>query len=633
MRGALALSARAATLTPATVNEADRTVDVIAATGAGVQRRDARGPFIERLDMQGFEPVALVGASVLNSHKQGDLADVLGVVVAAWREGDKLMARLLIEHEATWKRVKAGILRHVSIGYEVARFIESRDPQTGARVLTAAQWTPREVSFVPVPADTAAVTRGKPKMHRYIIDENGFLVELDAAGQVLRRSAAAVQFVRTGLSEEDVDELRADEESAEETSDEAPDVAALRSTTDAALAAERDAVPAETREARAARLASLRTRSPHVRAVQTRTPSNDDPAVRAERMGEAIYARFNPTHQLSEPARQFAHMSVVDLARSALRHSGASISGLSADTLITRALSTSDFPLALGNFTNRELRTGYDAAPSALRQAARQTTAKDFRAKQKIMVETSAQLEKVNELGEFKHGGMVEAAESYRIDTYGKIVTISRQTLVNDDLGWTSDLARGLGREAASFEARFLVELLESNAGFGPTMSDGDPLFDEAHANVTDGVGLFEMQNALDAGRIAMRKQRSLNGDVIGIGPKFLIVPTDMETEAEMVLTAITPNRVDDVNPFSHLTLLVEPRLTDGERFYLAADPAQVEGLEYAYLAGAPGPQTETKTGFEVDGVSVKVRLDYGAGFVDWRGWQMNPGLDEAEGG
>ena len=29
---------------------------------------------------------------------------------------------------------------------------------------------------------------------------------------------------------------------------------------------------------------------------------------------------------------------------------------------------------------------------------------------------------------------------------------------------------------------------------------------------------------------------------------------------------------------------------------------------------------------FEVDGVQIKVRLDFGGGFVDWRGWQTNAG-------
>ena len=58
----------------------------------------------------------------------------------------------------------------------------------------------------------------------------------------------------------------------------------------------------------------------------------------------------------------------------------------------------------------------------------------------------------------------------------------------------------------------------------------------------------------------------------------------------------------------------------------MIAAPTEIDGLEYAYLAGAPGPQTETRAGFEVDGVEVKVRLDFGGGFVDWRGWYSNAG-------
>jgi hypothetical protein len=35
---------------------------------------------------------------------------------------------------------------------------------------------------------------------------------------------------------------------------------------------------------------------------------------------------------------------------------------------------------------------------------------------------------------------------------------------------------------------------------------------------------------------------------------------------------------------------------------------------------------TETRAGFEVDGVQVKVRVDYGAGFVESRSWTTNAG-------
>jgi len=48
--------------------------------------------------------------------------------------------------------------------------------------------------------------------------------------------------------------------------------------------------------------------------------------------------------------------------------------------------------------------------------------------------------------------------------------------------------------------------------------------------------------------------------------------------------------------------------------------------LEYSYLAGEPGPQIEDKQGFNVDGIEWKVRLDYGAAFLEHRGWYKNPG-------
>jgi hypothetical protein len=80
------------------------------------------------------------------------------------------------------------------------------------------------------------------------------------------------------------------------------------------------------------------------------------------------------------------------------------------------------------------------------------------------------------------------------------------------------------------------------------------------------------------------------------------------------------------VNPWTALRLVVEPRLADAFRWYVVADPALVDGLEYAYLAGATGPQVESQAGFRVDGVEIRVRLDWGCGFVDSRSWYSNAG-------
>jgi hypothetical protein len=106
------------------------------------------------------------------------------------------------------------------------------------------------------------------------------------------------------------------------------------------------------------------------------------------------------------------------------------------------------------------------------------------------------------------------------------------------------------------------------------------------------------------------------------------VVPAALETKAEQVLATLAAATVDDTNPFSgRLSLIVEPRLADPKAYYLAADPAAVPSIEFSYLEGASGPQIDTRHGFDVDGLETRVRLDFGAGFLDHRGIVKNPGV------
>ena len=92
-------------------------------------------------------------------------------------------------------------------------------------------------------------------------------------------------------------------------------------------------------------------------------------------------------------------------------------------------------------------------------------------------------------------------------------------------------------------------------------------------------------------------------------------------------MASIAPATAADVNPFSgSLSLEVEPRLSSGTRWCVTADPGEIDGLEFAYLSGAEGPQVESRSGWDVDGVEIRVILDFGAGFIDHRGWFMNAG-------
>jgi len=599
MNDTVTLLTRRADLAPASADRDARTVEVIWSTGAPVRRRDMAGPYVERLSLapEAVDLSRLQGASVLDAHRQSAVRDVLGSVQSASVDGQRGTALIRFsarpEVEPLWQDVLSGILRHVSVGYSVEEWAETTE--NGARLLTAVRWTPHEISLVPTPADPGARIRMETNMTDTTITPAPPETQTRTAINTEIRSIARI----AGLDQSWID-----------------------GQIDAAVDAD---------SARRAAFEALASRSaPTIRTEQVRVEmgeSQDDPALRARQMGEALYARINPRHDLSEPARRYAYATPVDMAKELLTLRGESTMALSPATLVTRALhTTSDFPIILGNTVGRVLRDAYQAAPSGIRRLGRQTSARDFRSVNKIMLGEAPLLEKLNEHGEIKAGTMAEAREAYKIETWAKKIGITRQVLVNDDLGAFSDLARRMGQGAAETEARILVTLLEANSGNGPTLSDTKALFHLDHGNKA-GTGAVISDTTLSAARLALRTQKGIDGRIIRVTPKNLLVPPALETVAEKWLATIAPATAADVNPFSGaMSLVVEPRLSSATRWYVTADPGEIDGLEFAYLSGNEGPQVESRSGWDVDGVEIRVILDFGAGFIDHRGWFQNAG-------
>lgn len=580
----VALDLRDASIRPRSFNASDSTVEVIAASATPVARRDAKGAFLEILDASGADLDALRGASVLDGHQQSGVASILGVVEDAWVEGDIVAARLRLsarpEVAAIVEDIRAGIIASVSVGYAVTEWRDGTDAN-GQRTRTATKWTPREISFVPVGADVRARTRS--------LDDRA------AVNPQIRTMADQLGIPRT-LTDNLID----------------------RSAT--------------LEQARTEMLDHLTTRSASVTlrsALDIRT-HRDDPQTFVRNVADALYhTRIDPSQPLAPAARQFAGMTTGDIARALLERAGVSTMGMTPATLITRAIgapmTTSDFASIMATVYDKTMRQAYGAVPSGLIRVARETTAQDFRAKSRVQLDHSGlTLDKVSEAGEFSFGGLVDTAESYAIDSYGKIINLSRKLLVNDNIGALADVARRVGMAAREFERQQLVNLLISNSGNGPTMSDGVTLFNSAHGNV--GTAAVISSTSLSEARLKMRDQVGPGGGLISATPRYLLVPSELETLAEQTITAVQATKTADVNTFAFLELIVEPRLTNATRWYLAADPALIDGLEYAFLAGSPGPQIETRAGFEVDGLAIKCRDDFGCGFVEHRGWVSNAG-------
>ncbi|GLK54345.1 HK97 family phage prohead protease [Methylopila capsulata] len=580
---------------PSSFDEAAMTVEAVISTYADVQRRDGRGSYVERLDPAGLDTSRLVGAPLLDGHRQGGSRDVIGVVQSLRHEPGRLVAvlRLSTADDAApaVTRIREGVLRGVSVGYRVASWRES--VESGQRVRTASAWAVFEVSAVPVPADPNANFRSS-----HVEEDDIQTVERSEAEPTVTETRAAIRGIGRAAG---LPTTWADEQ----------------------IDAESTVV-----EARAAAFEAMQTRSRTTPRIRTAAPEAD-PTIQRRAMADALATRSGvPLDDArAEAARPYLGHSLRDFARASLEARGHSTAGMAPDALFRAALhTTSDFPQLLTGAGRRTLLASYTAAASPLKTLARQGSRVDFRTGSALRLGEIGALHKVSESGELGHVTRSEAVESYALDTYGALFTISRKALINDDLGAFNDWASAAGQAAAQTEAALLWSLLAQSAGAGPLMSDAKRLFHADHGNLLTGAALSV--EALSAARLAMRNQTGLDGKTrIAVTPKYLVVGPELETTAEKVLASIYAATTADVNPFSQkLTLLVEPRIMD-DSWFVFADPATAPVLEYSYLSSAPGPQMSEREGWEVLSREFRVVLDFGAGALDWRGVVRNPGV------
>lgn len=639
------LPMQARLLPVASVNAEQRTVELVWTTGAQVRRYDwARERYYYEELVVTPEAVDLTrlntGAPLLNTHSQWDLGDILGVVERAWLENGEGRALVRFserpEVEPIWRDVQSGVIRNVSVGYRLDRIEMERVEGVDLPVYRVVAWTPTELSLVPVPADVGAGVRAA--------DSAKFPCE------VIERSAAADNFQQPQAPQSRGASENAMEHEDENNGGQQPaDMEAVRR---AAVEAERKRVAdiraaarkaglddqyaerlaesgGDLEAARAAIIDELARRSEqtptrgqaHIVVVQ------DEQAVRREAIAEAVMHRAGTLRELPERARAYRGYTLIELARQCLEDQGVATRGLDRNEIAHRALmGTSDFAIALGNTVGRTLRNGYEQAPRTFTAWARQGRLADFRPASRVQVSGAVGLEKVNEAGEFKRGHLNDAGEQIQLETYGKVIGITRQVIINDDLDVLGRIPQMFGAAAAAMESKLVYAVLTGN----PKMSDNVALFHASHANLA-GAGAVLSVTSLTEARKAMRLQKDPSSDEpLNLVPAHLIVPAALETVAyQFTASEFLAAKSSDVNPFaSGLHVIVEPRLdTNSDKaWYLAAATGLVDTVEYAYLDGAEGLQIATRAGFEVDGIEIRAYEDFAVKAIDHRGLFKNPG-------
>lgn len=629
-----------ANLEAASVDVEKRTVALHWYTGATVDRYDFfEGPYQLTFAMQP-KNVRLGALNAGAPFKAGhtpysDIRSVLGKIERAWLENGEGRATVRFSKRADaleiLEDIRDGILTKVSME---ARILELEDvTPRGAKVrqYLATDWEPNAVALVQIGADSGAYAQ--------------------ALSEQREKFPCAVHFnADAGVGKEtDMDEKIDIEVETK------PEVPAERVET---LADERseerqlqDVIEADTK--RAGRIRELMTHfeldelwaQRHIKLgssvkaatadarkrVAEKAPDIDGKLSmgadynsfgwKSERMVEALSARALK-QPVPEPARQFAMKTIAECAFAALEARGET-RGRALDPLrspydvIKLAMTNSDFPNILANVLNKTMLPQYAQATPSFRLFSQRRDFRDYRPHKFLRAGDFPNLLQVGEGAEITQGAMGENGESVTAFRYGRILALTLEVLVNDDVNAFTDFGGMVARRVIDFEnTQFYTRVIAPSSGVGPALADGLAVYHSTHAN-TNSAGALDNTRLGEAwGKMA--SQTSIDGLKLNAPPKYVLTSATSHVLARTLLASIYPAQASNVNPFAGIMEPIFDANLSSVRYYVLSDPAI--GSNYIWgTIGGQGPRFEVRNGFEVEGVQVKVAHDFGCGAVDYR--------------
>lgn len=617
-----------ALIQPTTLDKANRTVDVVFATETPVFRTGWEEDYNEVLQCTAasvrIERINK-GLPVLDTHKTYSVLNQFGRTMKVWFDEKKREMWATIrfsqraEVEGVFKDIEDGIVSDISVGYRVYKF--EREPQAeGERpIYRAVDWMPTELSFCSIGADINSGTRSAQEG-----DTNEVII-IDKIRNMAQETKESPKNEGTPKKTPDIENIRKEATTAERTRLNSiltsVRLAGLPDTYGIELY-QSDKTVEDCRQEIIIKAAGKQTQPPNsLHDARVGVEAIDKKRTAVEGM---ILNRVAPsTFKLDEDARQFRGMTLVEIAKDLLMERGVNVRGMDKMGVAKvvfgqRMHSTGDFLLLFENVIDKMLRADYGFAPEFWHLIARQTTVNDFREKALYQVETDNGMKEIAEGGEITYTTLKEGKQSIRVKSYAEGIQFTRQAFVNDDLGAFSIIPQRFVKDWDEKRGDLVWGLITDNV----KMSDGKNLYSTDHNNLITGAASALSEAGLTAAMVKAKKQTGINGKRrIRVEPKFLIVPAELEVQALKLVTAITASNTKDVNVFTNkFNVIVEPRLTNPDEWYLLADPMAVDGLLYAYLDGNEALRVNTEDDFNTDSIKYGVRGEFGTAAIDWRG-------------
>jgi hypothetical protein len=667
MHGALATRA-------ATINLKEMSVEVVMTTSAKVDVGCFWFHEDEVLLMSGVNLPAAGQVPLLDSHHNYEgVAAVLGSCRDIHVEnGNALVGTVFFSKTAAaseaFQKLREGHLTDFSVGYAIRKHETLEDGASGVydgaevtgpcRVVK--EWNLYELSICPIGADPAAKARGKHKGDEMTPDEQAAVEKKRARAATDddedKAKAATDDDKDKAKAATDDDESGDDIESGDEDGsgdedesgdDDEKDKGKKKGKKDKAaliLRAERKRIAEITAMCRSFGISDKRTdqlikdgtteaearkaimdgylkdleKGPAFGGARVLHDARDK--FRARALDGLILRAGGKVEKPAEGAREIRGMTLREMAFECLVAMGERPSFRDIDRMVIRALSTSDLPILLEETSLRFLQEGYQEASETWPLWAGEGTATDFKKGQLVDVSLDSDLFDVLQDGEYKQARMAESAEEYKISTYGRIFVITRESIINDDLGVFTTVPAQMGQAASRKVGDEVYGVLINN----DLMGDKIQLFDEAaHKNVVTGGGVPTV-DSLGKADLAMGLQKDLLGvRRLNIVPQHFIAPLSLRVGAEtffnsqLIGTAALPG-VNNIYAGKFIRVY-EPRLDDlsATDWYLTG-PRNL-GVRVFFLNGVREPFVQRIDHQVRDGVTFKARLDFGTKAASWR--------------
>lgn len=412
-------------------------------------------------------------------------------------------------------------------------------------------------------------------------------------------------------------------------------------------------------QARDAALDAVASQAPQASVAPRVQVIRDEATTRRGLMAEALaHKAGQPNAALSEGARQYRHMTLIDMARECLEATGTRTRGMPNMEVAQLSLaggrytmagehSTSDFPNILANTANKALRAAYEEAPRTFLPWTQRMDLPDFKDFKSLSLNAAASLQPVAQGGGINYGTIGEGAETWALARYNTGLAITYVAMINDDLSAFNRIPGQMAQAAARLESDLVYAQLLANGNMG----DGGALFNATaittaggHANLYTGATSDLTPDA--DGVAAVGKLEEYLGvqrapgtnSAMGLRGRYLLVPTALGTVARQMFeggyVAASPSVV---NPYgAQYQVILEPRLQLGvtigkttnagstTAFYLVADG--IDTVHWGYLRGEAGPTIQSTVDFDTDGMKLKVSHNFGAKAVEWRGMAKSAG-------